>query len=54
MKDAFNQEGFPLPDEVSLTKIGVFVRSVLLDEFLQLINVLKGDISLVGKKLLLM
>jgi lipopolysaccharide/colanic/teichoic acid biosynthesis glycosyltransferase len=26
MKDAFNQEGFPLPDEVSLTKIGVFAR----------------------------
>ena len=54
MKDAFDNDGVPLPDSVRLTKIGSYVRSVSLDEFLQLINVLKGDMSLVGPRPLLM
>ena len=54
MRDAFDQEGVPLPDDVRLTKVGSFVRSVSLDELLQLINVLKGDMSLVGPRPLLM
>ena len=54
MKDAFDQEGVPLPDDVRLTKVGSIVRSASLDELLQLINVLKGDMSLVGPRPLLM
>lgn len=54
MMDLFDQEGIPLPDDVRLTKVGIIVRSASLDELLQLINVLKGDMSLVGPRPLLM
>ncbi len=54
MRDAFDDSGKPLPDQVRLTKVGKFVRSASLDELLQLINVLKGDMSLVGPRPLLM
>lgn len=54
MRDAFDEKGNPLPDELRLTKLGKIVRSTSIDELLQLINVLKGDMSLVGPRPLLM
>ncbi len=54
MRDAFDENGNPLPDEQRLTKVGNIVRSASLDELLQLVNVIKGDKSLVGPRPLLM
>ncbi len=54
MRDAFDENGNPLPDEQRLTKVGNIVRSASLDELLQLVNVIKGDMSLVGPRPLLM
>ena len=53
MRDAYDAEGKPLSDHIRLTKAGKFIRSASLDELLQLINVLKGDMSLVGPRPLL-
>ena len=54
MRDAFDKEGIPLPDELRLTKIGSIIRSASIDELLQLIKVFKGDMRLVGPRPLLM
>jgi lipopolysaccharide/colanic/teichoic acid biosynthesis glycosyltransferase len=48
MTDERDAEGKLLPDAQRLTKVGRFVRSTSIDELPQLINVLKGDMSLVG------
>ena len=53
MTDERDAEGTLLPDEQRLTKVGKFVRSTSIDELPQLINVLKGDMALIGPRPLL-
>uniref|UniRef100_UPI0040567FCA sugar transferase n=1 Tax=Alistipes sp. TaxID=1872444 RepID=UPI0040567FCA len=53
MTDERNEKGELLPDEQRLTKVGKFVRSTSIDELPQLINVLKGDMALIGPRPLL-
>lgn len=53
MTDERDAEGDLLPDSVRLTRIGKIVRSLSIDELPQLINVLKGDMALVGPRPLL-
>lgn len=53
MTDERDDEGKLLPDAQRLTKVGKFVRSTSIDELPQLINVFKGDMSLIGPRPLL-
>ena len=53
MTDERDAAGNLLPDEVRLTKVGKFVRSTSIDELPQLVNVLKGDMALIGPRPLL-
>ena len=54
MHDLRDEDGNVLPDEQRLTRVGRFLRSTSIDELPELINVLKGEMSLVGPRPLLM
>lgn len=53
MTDAKDEQGNLLPDEQRLTKFGKFLRSTSLDELPELINIIKGDMAIVGPRPLL-
>ena len=53
MTDERDENGMLLPDSERLTKVGAFVRKTSIDELPQLINVLKGDMALIGPRPLL-
>ena len=53
MNDERDNDGNLLPDEQRLTRVGRFVRSTSIDELPQLINVLKGDMAIIGPRPLL-
>lgn len=53
MTDERDAEGNLLPNEVRLTPVGRFIRSTSIDELPQLVNVLKGDMALIGPRPLL-
>jgi sugar transferase EpsL len=54
MKEAADTEGNLLPDEERLTRLGIFMRQLSLDELPQLWNILRGDMSFIGPRPLLM
>ncbi len=50
MREAFDRHGAPLPDEKRISRLGKFLRATSLDELPELMNVLRGEMSLVGPR----
>lgn len=50
MKNAFDEYGVPLPDSERITPLGSFIRRTSIDELPSLINIIKGDMSIVGPR----
>lgn len=53
MTDGTDENGEPLPDEIRLTRFGRILRSTFLDELPELLNIIKGDMAVVGPRPLL-
>jgi len=50
MKNAYDKNGEPLPDEDRLTRFGKFIRAASLDELPEAFNIIKGDMSVIGPR----
>ena len=50
MVDARDENGVFLPDDQRITKLGAFIRKTSIDELLSLINILKGDMAIIGPR----